>query len=157
MRQFILCLALFLVSVACNVTTTQETPANMPTQRNITNTPIVPTNTPVQSLELYPSSYFGCDELALHDAMFIEQISTDPTTLRYSGLRVISDGMLFMRCEGTAAFRGQAPHKRCIFAELFQTNTPNTLIQRRREHISLLYEHYLPIPGGLIAVKSGYC
>ena len=155
--RLIVYLVLVLASVACNVTSVQDSPTSMPTKRNIAKTSPPPTDTLPQRFDLYPSSYIGCDELGRRDALFIRQISTDPTTLRYSDLRVIQDSMLFMYCEGTATFLGQVPHQRCIIAELFQRNIPNTLVQRRREDPSRLYEHYISIPGGLIAIRSYYC
>ena len=156
--RFVVYLVLFLASVACNITSVQESPTSLPPERNVANTSLPTlTDTPLQRPDLYPSSYIGCDELGRRDALFIRQISTDPTALRYSNLRVVEDSMLFMYCEGTATFLGEVPHQRCIIAELFQTSTPNTLIQRRQEDLSFLYEHYISIPGGLIAVKSYYC
>lgn len=119
------------------------------------------TASPSAELELHPSSYIDCEGLAVHDSIFLQEISTDPIVLHYYGLELIEDRPISMTCKGMAVFQtrrtagGEPPHERYLTGRLVkQENIGKYFDSRQRRGYGAIYEHIVQIQDVYIVIQS---
>ena len=114
-----------------------------------------------ETRDLHPSSYIDCERLAVHDSIFIQEISTSPIALRYYNLEMVTDSPYFMYCKGMAVFRtrrmpeGEPPRERLIMAQLIPKERYGDFLNARRDEPHLI-GNIVPIEDVYISITSGF-